>query len=266
MTPDLDRFYTDHWRTIEDERVGRYEKLFAWRPEQAVLLAPAGIEPGHHVLDLGCGPGYLTAELASLVGGGGRAVGVDINNRFVADANERAKGATNLSYQVIVDHRLPFDDAAFDRVICKNVLEYVPDLAATLAEVVRVLKPGARAHAIDSDWGFVVVEPWPKATVERFFAAAAPAFKEPLIGRRLPAAFVSAGLDDVRVRISAIPDRVGNTLLVMRNMAGYVRTFGALSPAEVDGLMAELEAAPARGTYLFVLPQFLVTGSRPRST
>ena len=203
-----------------------------------------------------------TAELARRVGSTGHAHGVDINARFVADANERAKASSNLSYHAIADHRLPFPDGSMDRVIAKNVLEYVPDLAATLAEVHRVLKPGGRVHAIDSDWGFLVVEPWPKATVDRFFAAAAPAFKEPLIGRKLLGAFSHVGLTNIDVRIIATPDRSGGSLMVMRNMVGYVKTFATLPDAEVDALFAELERAVASGTYLFVLPQFLVTGSK----
>ena len=46
-----------------------------------------------------------------------------------------------------------------DRLICKNVMEYVPDIDATLAEFRRVVKPGGIAHIIDSDWGMLVVEP-----------------------------------------------------------------------------------------------------------
>jgi hypothetical protein len=97
----------------------------------------------------------------------------------------------------------------------------------------------------------------------RFFAAAAPAFKEPLIGRKLPSAFARAALVDVAVRITATPDRRGGSLMVMRNMVSYVRTFRTLPDDEVDRLFAELERAVESGTYLFVLPQFLITGTKP---
>jgi ubiquinone/menaquinone biosynthesis C-methylase UbiE len=253
-------FYTDHWRSIEEERVRRYERMFAWRPEQSVLLEPASIEVGSRVLDLGCGPGFLTAELARRVGPTGRAVGVDINERFVTTANDRAKGQANLRYVHYDGAVLPFDDASLDRAVAKNVLEYVPDLPGALRELHRVLVPGGRLHTIDSDWGFVIAEPWTRETTERFFAAAAPAFKEPLIGRKLAGALVRAGFSNVEVRISAAPDRRGGALPVMHNMAGYVKAFARIPSTEVDALLAALERAVADGTYLFVLPQFLVTG------
>jgi ubiquinone/menaquinone biosynthesis C-methylase UbiE len=261
---DAGTFYTDHWKVIEDERLARYEQMFVWRPQQMQLLEPAGIAPGHRVVDLGCGPGFLSLAVADIVGPSGTVHGVDINARFVGDATERAKerGVTHAKFHHVADATLPLASRSIDRVIAKNVLEYVPDLHATLAEAVRVLAPGGRLHAIDSDWGFVIVEPWGKETVDRFFAAAAPAFREPHIGRKLPAAFHSAGLRDIEVRIVPIVDRSGTLLSVLRNMRSYIRTFGTLPDAEVDALLAAAESGIANGTYMACLPQFLVTGTR----
>ncbi len=255
----LDTFYTDHWREIEDERVARYEEMFVWHDAQRALLAPADIEAGHRVLDVGAGPGFFASGLAELVGSTGQVDGVDINARFVSDANERFSDRANLAFHHLADHVLPFEAASFDRVVCKNVLEYVPDLDATLAELKRVLKPGGRVHVIDSDWGFVVVQPWPKATVDRFFAAAAPAFKSPYIGREIAGRLTEHGFTDVRVKLSPFVDQAGRGLHVLRNMAGYIDTFSTLPREEVEALLAQVETALEEQRFLFVLPQFLVT-------
>ena len=260
----IDTFYTDHWVDIEDERVERYEKMFQWRPEQEALLAPADIGEGHHVLDFGCGPGFLTRALADRVGAQGEACGVDINERFVRDANTRASGddISNVSYHHLDGTTLPFDAASFDRAVAKNVLEYVPDAAASLAEITRVLKPGGRLHAVDSDWGFVVVEPWAKAEVDEFFAAAGPAFKEPLIGRKLVGLFSAAGLGDIQVTLLPMVDRTGAAKGVLLNMAHYIGSFATLDLEVVAARMAAVDTAINEGTYLFCLPQFLVTGTK----
>jgi len=257
-------FYTDHWKVIESERLARYEQMFVWRPEQARLLEPAAIAPGQRVLDLGSGPGFFSLALADMVGRTGAVHGVDINARFVADARARAsqRGLANVHFHHVDGSTLPLENGAVDRVIAKNVLEYVPDLPATLSEAVRVLAPGGKLHAIDSDWGFVIVEPWGKATVDRFFAAAAPAFREPHIGRKLPAAFHEVGLHDIDVRVVPIVDRTGALLSVLRNMRSYIRAFATMPDAEVDGLLAAAERGIADGTYMACLPQFLVTGTR----
>ncbi|HEY6597931.1 MAG TPA: methyltransferase domain-containing protein [Pseudomonadales bacterium] len=261
---DADTFYTDHWKHIEDERLARYEQMFVWRAEQLRLLEPAGIASGQRVVDLGCGPGFLSLAVAEIVGATGAVHGMDINERFVADGTRRARerGLGHATFHHVAGAALPLDTASMDVVVAKNVLEYVPDLNATLAEAVRVLAPGGRLHAIDSDWGFVIVEPWGKATVDRFFAAAAPAFREPYIGRKLPAAFHAAGLSDIEVRIVPIVDRSGAMLSVLRNMRSYIRTFATLPDAEVDELLAAAERGVGNATYMACLPQFLVTGTR----
>ncbi|MCZ6855754.1 MAG: methyltransferase domain-containing protein [Gammaproteobacteria bacterium] len=257
-----DSFYTDHWKVIEDERVARYEKMFVWREGQKALIQPAGIGEGQVVLDVGSGPGFFALALADMVGEAGSIIGVDINTRFVSDANKRASDRDNVSFHHVTDHRLPFPDGDFDRVICKNVLEYVPDLEATLFEVHRVLKPGGRLHVIDSDWGFVVVEPWGKKTVERFFEAAAAAFKEPYIGRRVPGLMAATGFSSIEVKLSPFVDREGTGLNVLTNMASYIKTLGTLPDEEVAALLDQAKAGITTGHYLFCLPQFLVTGVR----
>ena len=263
-TGDAATFYADHWREIEEERIARYEAMFVWRPEQDALLAPAEIATGQRVLDLGCGPGFLALALAEKVGPHGRVCGADINARFVADATRRAreKSLEHVSFHHLQSERLPFDDGSFDRALAKNVLEYVPDLAGTLAELHRVLAPGGKLHVIDSDWGFVIVEPWGKATVDRFFAAAGPAFKEPYVGRKAPAAMRVAGFRSVDVRLLPIVDRDGRLLPVLRNMQSYIRTFATLPDAEAEGLLRDVTDAVGHGTYFGCLPQFLITATR----
>ncbi len=259
---DVSSFFTDHWKDIEDERIARYEQMFVWREGQRALLAPARHEAGHAVLDLGAGPGFFALALAEMVSPGGSVKGVDINERFVTDANARAADLENVGFHHVVDHRLPFPDDHFDRVICKNVLEYVPDLDATLAECRRVLKPGGRIHVIDSDWGFVVVEPWGKENVDRFFQAAAPAFNEPNIGRLVPGALARTGFVRVEVQLSGFVDREGTGLNVLTNMAGYIATFDTLPADEVGTLLDQCRTGIADGSYMFCLPQFLVSAHK----
>jgi ubiquinone/menaquinone biosynthesis C-methylase UbiE len=263
MTRTWERYFRDHWSAIEPERLERYELMFAWRPEQEALIAPADIRDGHTVLDLGSGPGQFALELARRVGARGHVHGVDINAEFVARSRARAEEAglaDRLSFHHVTDERLPLDDASIDRAICKNVLEYVPDADATLRDLRRVQPEGALIHAIDSDWDFVVVEPWPPDTVAEFFRAAAPAFREPNIGRKLPALLGRAGYGDIRIAMEPIVDTLGLSQIVLQNMASYIRQFDTLPAERVDALMDEVRRAVEAGEYLFVLPQFLVTG------
>lgn len=259
-----DQFYRDHWLEIEDERLDRYERMFEWRPDQSGLLQAANIQSGHRVLDFGSGPGHLALELARRVGDKGSVQGVDINREFVRRSSERAKAEALdhiVNFLQLTEETIPFPDAGYDRVICKNVLEYVADLDATLRELHRMLAEQGIIHIIDSDWGFVVVQPWGQERTIRFFSAAAGAFKEPHIGRKLPAALSRRGFAEIGVSLRTSVDRQGGGMVVLRNMASYIRTFRSMPEQELAGMIIELEEAIAAGTYLFILPQFLVTAS-----
>jgi SAM-dependent methyltransferase len=203
--------------------------------------------------------------MARHVAPGGHVHGVDVNEPFLARASDVARAAgvgDSCTFHHLTGDRLPLDRGTVHRAIAKNVLEYVPDLAATLGEVVRVLAPGGRLVAMDSDWGFVVVEPLSPDEVTDLFRAAAPAFREPFIGRKLRAAFGAAGLTDVQVNVVAATDAAGRTRGILENMVNYGLTFGRLTAERATELRTRLDAAIADGTFLVVLPQFVVTGTK----
>ena len=257
-------YYRDHWLEIAPERLEAYEQMFEWRPQNAPLLEPAQLAPGQTVVDYGCGPGGLAVELARRVSPGGRVIGLDLNAEFLQRAAARAarEGVESvIAWQRCDGEKLPLESGCADRVVCKNVLEYVPDVGATLAEFRRVLRPGGLAHAIDSDWGLFAVEPLGAERMAQLFAAAAPAYRTPHIGRKLYGAMRAAGFHDVRVQILASADTKGRMAAIVFNMLGYARAAGRMSARELDGIADTLKQALADGTFVLILPQFLVTGS-----
>lgn len=270
MTADpgsIDTYHKDHWIEIEPERFERYEQLFQLDDRRAdILLARVGVEAGETIVDFGCGPGYVAAHLARLTGPDGHIHAIDVNEAFVTRAREVAD-ASGRGEQVTVHHcpdeKLPLADGAADRVYAKNVLEYVPDLHAVLTELHRTLRPGGRMVASDSDFGFVVIEPLTPAEATELFDAAAPAFKEPNVGRKLRAAYLRAGFTDVTVAVTADVDIAGHMRGVIENMVGYGLEFGRMAEERAAELLARVDGALEDGTYLAVLPQWWVTGTRP---
>lgn len=263
----LETYHKDHWVEIEADRFDRYEQLFQLDDRRAdIILGPVGVQQGETIVDFGCGPGYVAAQLARLAGPEGHVHAVDVNAAFVARARDVADESGRGS-QVTVHHstdeRLALADASVDRVYAKNVLEYVPDAGAVLGELHRVLRPGGRMVASDSDFGFVVIEPLTPAEVAELFTAAAPAFKEPLIGRKLRAAYRAAGFDDVQVKITTSVDTTGFMRGVIENMLGYGLQFGRMTEARASEFRGRIDDALADGSYLAVLPQWWVSGTRP---
>ena len=108
----------------------------------AAYLLPH-LRPGHRVLDFGCGPGTISVGLAKAVAPG-ELHGVDMEESQIELARSVAEagGRDNATFHVGDVTDLPFEDGFFDVAHCRNVLMHVPDTAAVLAEVKRVLKPG----------------------------------------------------------------------------------------------------------------------------
>ncbi len=264
MTDQLDTYYRDHWVHVEDDRMARYEAMFQWRDGLEALIAPADVQAGQVVADYGCGPGGLTMELARRVGPEGQVVALDINQAFL----ERTRALTveaglsdRVDTRLMEGDRIPAEAGSMDRVICKNVLEYVPDPEATIAEFYRITRPGGIVHVSDSDWGGVVLEPL-GVRFARLMAAANIAFRTPLIARNLYGMFRRTGFSDVRVQILANADITGGLRGVIANMASYAKTSGRIDESEIASLLEDVDRALAEETYLAVLPQFLVTGHR----
>ena len=101
------------------------------------------LRPGLRVLDFGCGPGTISVGLAKAIDPGTlHGVDMEASQIEVARSVAKATGRANTVFDVGDVADLPFDDGFFDVAHCHNVLMHVPDTAAVLAEVKRVLKPG----------------------------------------------------------------------------------------------------------------------------
>ncbi|MCO5317587.1 MAG: methyltransferase domain-containing protein [Microthrixaceae bacterium] len=111
------------------------------------------LAPGQHLLDVGCGPGNLTADLARFVDPG-TAVGVDVAPGIieVATGDNPRSESPNLSFRVADTYGLDFDDDTFDVVHAHQVLQHLSDPVAALQEMRRVLKPGGTLAVRDADY------------------------------------------------------------------------------------------------------------------
>jgi arsenite methyltransferase len=101
------------------------------------------IPPGGIALDVGCGPGTVTASLARAAGPDGLALGLDLSQAMLARA-VRAEAGPQIAFLRADAQKLPLRDETVDAVVSIAVLQLVPDPAAALAEMARVLRAGGR--------------------------------------------------------------------------------------------------------------------------
>ena len=109
------------------------------------LVVRAGVGEGSRVLDVACGTGIVSRAAARRVGVGGSVTGVDLGEPTLAVARSRAsEDGVAIEYIQSDAGALPFEDGAFDVVLCQQGLQFFPDRGGALTEMRRVLKPGGR--------------------------------------------------------------------------------------------------------------------------
>lgn len=168
--------------------------------DSAAYLLPH-LKSGLSVLDVGCGPGTITADLAARVAPGPvTAVDQSADVLDAARAEVQRRGLSNVSFATADVHRLDFADGTFDVVHAHQVLQHVADPVGALREMRRVCAPGGLLAARDADYaGFIWFPQLPALDLWRdlYERAARANGGEPDAGRRLLSWAQQAGFDDI---------------------------------------------------------------------
>jgi len=178
------------WRTVENS---------------AAYLIPH-LAPGMSLLDVGCGPGTITAELAGRVAPG-RVTAVEVSAEVLELARDEAgtRGRENVDFAVADVHALDFPDGRFDVVHAHQVLHHVADPVRALGEMRRVCRPGGLVAARDTDFaGYAWYPDVPELDewLAWFRRAARANGGEPDAGRRLLSWARAAGFTDITATAS----------------------------------------------------------------
>ena len=133
------------------------QAIAIWPQEQPIFdRHPAGRGA---VLDVGCGTGEITERLADKFKDA-TFVGIDLEQPHLDRAAARcARFGSRVRFQTGDALAMPFDEATFDLVVCRHLIQAVPDASRAIAEMKRVLKPGGRLHIIAEDYGMLWCHP-----------------------------------------------------------------------------------------------------------
>jgi ubiquinone/menaquinone biosynthesis C-methylase UbiE len=196
-----------------DEKMARRVEEVYTTPDvigqRRMSRAALGLRPGERVLDIGSGPGFLVAEMAAEVGSGGRVDGVDPSESMLAIARRRetSAGAAPIELSVGDALSLPFGEGSFDAAVSTQVLEYVDDVGAALAEARRVLRPGGRLLILDTDWDSIVWHSGDEGRMRRVLEAWNEHLADPYLPRRLPRLLRAAGFELSECTVAPILNR-----------------------------------------------------------
>jgi SAM-dependent methyltransferase len=225
-----------------------------------------GAAPGERILDVGCGPGFYCAELLDEVGSEGSVVGLDSSPQMLSLAARRCEGQGNVEFHRADATALPVEDASFDGALCVQVLEYVPDVPAALAELHRAVRPGGRVVVWDVDWATVSWQSADPARMERVLEAWDEHLAHPSLPRTLAPAMRSAGFEAVETEAHSFdtvdfdPDTYGAAAVPI--IASFVPGRNGVSEHEARAWAAEQRELGKRGEFYFACLQLCFKARR----
>lgn len=234
------------------------------------------LEKGLAVLDVGCGPGTITAELAELVAPG-TVIGLDVAAEVIAlaDAEFGGEERPNLAFEVGDVYHLDFADGTFDVVYAHQVLQHLSDPVAALEEIRRVLVPGGTVAVRDADYSAFRWAP-PSEALDRwmvlFQAVTRHNGANPDAGASLATWVAAAGFtdvvatDSVWIYESESERRWWGELWAERAVASAFAVqaveFGLATPSDLEEIAAGFLRWASEPTGRFVLPNGEVLARR----
>jgi SAM-dependent methyltransferase len=227
-------------------------------------LAPVG---GDHVLDLGCGNGLLTQELARAVGPEGHVTGLDPSEDMRALALSRCSDHQNVTIRDGAAESLPFEDASIDKAVSVQVFEYLSDLPGVSAEVLRVLRPGGRLVVGDAHWDMLAWysdQPERMARMQQIWDRH---LADRIVPARLPSILAGVGYKVESVRpitftdTTLRPDGLANMLIILMTNYAIQTEPGAEDMAKAWA--EEQRNLAAEGRFFFAVTMFSIAARKP---
>lgn len=265
-TPQRETDYVLGTHDDEVARLGLQHRV--WRNAVTDCWHRVGITHGWRVLDVGAGPGYATADLAEIVGPGGRVLGIERSARFLEAARDRCarRGLTNVEFREADLMEVSLGDLGYDASWCRWVASFVSSPARLMANIAGALRPGGLAIFHEySDYDTFRFMPM-KPALERFSQEVMGSWRasggEPNIARELPRLLREAGLRVVEIipRVRTVSQRDYTwqwpKSFIEINIT-RLQELGRVTAAEADEVRREFADVEADSGAWFTTPMFL---------
>jgi len=233
--------------------------------ERIPLYLKVGLKDANLVLDVGCGPGMVTRDIAHLTKG--KVIAIDGSEDMIKVAKEVLKSYKNVEFKVGNAENLPFNDNTFDIVTCNLLLMWADDPQKVVNEMTRVTKPGGTVLAtLEPDYGGKLH--WPEnPKVDPIFAGKAIKTRggDPHIGRKLRFLFVRAGLETkIGIGNNRIWSCQEDKAYYLHARDFYIKALkeAGLSQKEIDKWEYDYLKSLDEGIQLNFFPQFYAIGKK----
>ena len=235
--------------------------------ERLPLYLKVELKDARLILDVGCGSGFVTRDIARLTKG--HIIAIDGSAQLLEVAQKTLGDYTNTTLCIGDAQQLPFPSDMFDLVTCNLLLMWADDPQAVVHEMTRVVKPQGKILAsLEPDYGGKIH--WPEhKSVDPLFAGEAIRKKggDPHIGRKLRALFVTAGLDTtIGIGNNRIWSCEEDKQYYLHSRDFYIKVLkdAGLSEKEIDKWEYDFLRSLDEGIQLNFFPQFYAIGIKPK--
>ena len=219
-------------------------------PETNLLLDRVGVRAGMRCIDLGCGGGDVTMEIARRVGPDGEVIGLDMDEvklRFAREQAER-RGFENVEFRA-ADVDAWSEDGAFDLVYSRFLLEHVADALGLLGRMWAAVRPGGGIAVEDGDFDGLFCEPSNagyEAFADLYRRVLVAHGGDPTVGRKLYRYSLAVGIPSPESRLVQDAHTSGEgkslPLLTLEATADAIRDAGLATDDELDAALTSLAA------------------------
>ena len=248
-------------QSVEAEELEKSYQLPDIVKQRQHTLKKLSVKLGEKILDVGCGVGFLSHEIAILTGDSGQVCGVDKNLEMIRHANKRCESLQNAEFSEANAEDLPFPEESFDAACCTQVLLYVNDVAQVLLEIKRILKPTGRIIIVETDWRGVVLNSDYDSITRKIFSAWDATVPSPNLPVRLGSLLLDNGFSNVNVEPIPIlnteytPNHFSHGMMnwITRNALKK----GFITKEQFQKWMYDLDEKGESGNYFFCVNRFL---------
>jgi ubiquinone/menaquinone biosynthesis C-methylase UbiE len=248
-----------------DEKALQHLEMTYRSPEVAaqrrVLLDALSPRLGESALDIGCGPGFVSEELARAVGPAGAVYAMDNSDSAVMMTRRRCAKFANVQVQTAEATQLPYADAHFDLAVSTQVYEFIRDVQTALSELHRILRPGGRAAIIDTDWQTILWHTHHPDRMARVLKVWDEHLAHPVLPRTLGPLLRQAGFSLLECRVIPYLDVTykpeNYSFHMAKTVRGFVRGRQGITREEAEDWAREFQELADVGAYFFCLNRFL---------
>jgi ubiquinone/menaquinone biosynthesis C-methylase UbiE len=247
----------------ELQRLGFQHRV--WSKDAFALWERAGIGQGQRILDLGCGPGFATFDLADIAGSDGLVIGLDKSAGYIASARSRAQtaGLNNIDFMLADFSDMKFERDSFDAIFCRWAFAWINTVERVVQKACTFLKPGGVFLSHEYlHWGTFRIVP-ERSEVRRVIDACRESWhvmdSEIDIAAQLPMLFRANGLDVIHTRAISKLSRPGQ--MVWQWPAEFLKIYslklvdmGLLGAAERDAFLKVWPEVEANEDSMLIAP------------